>query len=78
MTRLGVKVTNEDDRVCPSCLLNELEDLKKLAVTATGIGLQKKQTSCGYHSERHFRKACELKNWKKGQGDEADIHVHDM
>ena len=39
MTRLGVEVANEDDRICPSRLLNKLEDLKQLAVTATRVCL---------------------------------------
>ena len=39
MTRFGVEVTNEDDRVCPSHLLNKLKDLEQLAVTATRVCL---------------------------------------
>jgi hypothetical protein len=42
VTRLRVEVANEDDRVCPSRLLDELKDLEQLAVTATRIGLYEK------------------------------------
>ena len=70
VTRLGVEITDENDRVSPSRLFNELKDLKHLAVTATRVSLrntQNIQVMRMLGKALIFRKAHNVKKLGKGQ-----------